>query len=132
IDPIGVPGRLLFGTPETCSERPFQADLQLTLCRFWSAGISLCGLMSTANPPHPTIGETIRTLRHRAGLSQEDLAEASGIHTTEISRLENGRRNPKWETMKRLAIGLKVPCWHLVVLAETLDLERAVAATAQS
>ncbi len=87
--------------------------------------------MSTANPPHPTIGETIRFLRRRAELSQEELAEASGIHTTEISRLENGKRNPKWETMKRLAIGLEVPCWHLVALAEKLDLERDAVATAE-
>lgn len=80
--------------------------------------------MSTANQPHPTIAETLKFLRCRAGLSQEALAHACDIHTTEISRLENGKRNPKWETMKRLAKGLGVPCWHMVALAEGLDLER--------
>jgi transcriptional regulator with XRE-family HTH domain len=81
-------------------------------------------LTSTTNPPHPTIGETVKFFRHRVKMTQEDLADASGIHTTEISRIENGKRNPKWETMKRLAGGLGVPCWHLVALAETLDLEQ--------
>jgi transcriptional regulator with XRE-family HTH domain len=81
-------------------------------------------LTSTANPPHPTIGETVKFLRERVDLNQEELAEASGVHTTEISRIENGKRNPKWETMKRLAHGLRVPCWHMVALAEGLDLEQ--------
>ena len=57
-------------------------------------------------------------------MTQEDLADACDIHTTEISRIENGKRNPTWETMKRLAGGLRVPCWHMVALAEALDLER--------
>lgn len=80
--------------------------------------------MPTPNPPQPVIGETIRFLRQKAGLTQEALAHESGIHPTEISRLEKGLRNPKWGTMKRLAKGLGIPCWHMVALAEMLDLEQ--------
>jgi transcriptional regulator with XRE-family HTH domain len=77
--------------------------------------------MSTADRPHPIIGETIKFLRSRADLTQEQLSDASEIHTTEISRLENGRRNPTWETMKDLAKGLGIPLWHMVALAERLE-----------
>jgi transcriptional regulator with XRE-family HTH domain len=73
------------------------------------------------------IGETIKSLRLGARLSQEQLGLDIGLHPTEISRLERGHRNPTWETMKRLAKGLHVPTWHLVALAETLELERAEA-----
>jgi transcriptional regulator with XRE-family HTH domain len=80
--------------------------------------------MSSLERPHPVIGEILTTLRHRLERTQEELSEATGIHVTEISRLENGWRNPPWETMKTLARGLEVPCWHMVALAETLDMER--------
>ncbi len=43
------------------------------------------------------------------------------INKSEISNLERGKRNPKWETMKRLAKGLDVPCWQMVWLAEQFE-----------
>jgi transcriptional regulator with XRE-family HTH domain len=69
------------------------------------------------------IGATIRLLRLEAGLSQEQLALRVKINASEISNLERGLRNPKWETMKRLAKGLGVPCWQMVRIAEMLDHE---------
>ena len=66
----------------------------------------------------------MRFLRARAGLTQEALSETSGIHTTEISRLENGHRNPTWETLKALSGGLGVPTWHLAELIELLEAGR--------
>lgn len=38
-------------------------------------------------------GERIRELRIKKGLSQEQLAELSGLHRTYISSLELGKRN---------------------------------------
>jgi transcriptional regulator with XRE-family HTH domain len=84
--------------------------------------------MSSAQPPNPVIGATIRFLRLEAGLSQEELALAAKINTSEISLLERGWRNPKWETMKRLAKGLGVPCSRMVRIAEMLDREMGRAA----
>jgi transcriptional regulator with XRE-family HTH domain len=52
-----------------------------------------------------------RNLRHRrvsAGLSQEDLAERTGLSQTWISRLEMGRANPTMETINTLAAGLSI------------------------
>lgn len=81
-------------------------------------------LSAPLEPPHPVIGETIKFLRTKAGLTQEEVGLEGGIHPTEISRLEKGMRNPKWETMKRLAKGLGVPCSQMVEIAEELELER--------
>jgi transcriptional regulator with XRE-family HTH domain len=39
-----------------------------------------------------TIGETIRKLRHRHGMSQDELAAASGISAGAIHSLEAGKR----------------------------------------
>ncbi len=38
-------------------------------------------------------GERVRELRVAAGMSQEGLADASGLHRTYISSLERGQRN---------------------------------------
>lgn len=62
-------------------------------------------------------------MRNGAALTQEELAGRSGIHTTEISRLERGWRNPSYETLKRLAKGLDHPCSHIFTLAEIFEQE---------
>ena len=41
--------------------------------------------------------------RERADLTQQQLAEATGITQADISRLENGTRNPSLALLKRLA-----------------------------
>ena len=41
--------------------------------------------------------------RKKANMSQEDLANSSGINRTDISKLENARANPSLKTLKRLA-----------------------------
>jgi len=55
-------------------------------------------------------------------MTQEALAGKTGLHTTEISRLESGQRGPTLKTVKKLAKGLQVPCWYLMALEERLDL----------
>jgi transcriptional regulator with XRE-family HTH domain len=79
--------------------------------------------MSPLEPQNPVIGKTIKSLREEAGLTQEELAHASGLNTSEISNLERGRRNPRWETMKRLANGLRVSCADMVARAERFEQE---------
>jgi transcriptional regulator with XRE-family HTH domain len=81
-------------------------------------------LSISAKPPHPEIGGTIRFLRLQAGLSQEALAQEAGITAAEVSRLENGQRNPKWETTDRLAHALGVPPWWMTHIKETLKEKR--------
>ena len=39
-------------------------------------------------------------------LTQKELAERTGIHQADISKLENGTRNPSIKLLKRLAEGM--------------------------
>ena len=53
-------------------------------------------------------GENVRSLRSRRGLSQEGLAELSGLHRTYISGIERGVRNPTLSIILQIANALKV------------------------
>jgi transcriptional regulator with XRE-family HTH domain len=54
-------------------------------------------------------GERLYTLRKEKGLSQADLESLSGIARTEISKIENGRKNIELVTIIKLARALNVP-----------------------
>ena len=54
-----------------------------------------------------TVGESVRTLRELQELSQNQLAEASGISQATISAIENGRVRLGVERAKVLARALK-------------------------
>lgn len=51
--------------------------------------------------------------RNRAGLTQEDLADAVGINKRNISLYENGHARPRGETIRKLADALKCDADHL-------------------
>lgn len=48
----------------------------------------------------------LATARLRAGLTQEQLSDLSGVHPTEVSRIENGQRDVRISTVARLAEAL--------------------------
>lgn len=50
----------------------------------------------------------LRDFRRRAVLSQEQLAEKSGVARETISKLESGRRGAYPSTIRKLAAGLEV------------------------
>lgn len=56
-------------------------------------------------PEYQLIKAIIRE-RENQSLSQQALADLTGINRADISRLENGGGNPSLKTMKRLAKGL--------------------------
>ena len=56
----------------------------------------------------PALGQRVRALRQRNGLSQEQLAEAADLHWTYVSGIERGKRNPGLNTLGRLAKALGV------------------------
>ena len=53
-------------------------------------------------------GEQVRRLRDRRRMSQEQLAERAGLHRTAISLIERGKRTVRLETIRRLALALRV------------------------
>lgn len=56
----------------------------------------------------------MRELRREAGLTQEQLADRSGLHVTYIAGIETGRRNPSLRSILSLAEGLGVAAFELV------------------
>jgi transcriptional regulator with XRE-family HTH domain len=49
------------------------------------------------------LGANLRAARERLGLTQEEVAHRSGVHATEVSRIEAGKRDPRVSTVERLA-----------------------------
>ena len=64
--------------------------------------------------PEERFAANLRRLRAEAGMSQEQLSAKTGLHPTEISRLERAVREPRLGTMLRLARGLDVKLEALV------------------
>lgn len=53
-------------------------------------------------------GENLLRLRQARKLSQESISEGAKIHRTQISLIETGRRQPRIETVLKLAGALEV------------------------
>ncbi|TVZ07912.1 putative Tic20 family protein [Cellulophaga sp. RHA_52] len=52
------------------------------------------------------LAHRIKDLRNRKGISQENLAEESGLSLRTIQRIENNETVPRGDTLKRLSIAL--------------------------
>jgi len=65
--------------------------------------------------PRDAFALNLRKRRLAAGLSQEALGRVSGMHFTEISRLERAERDPRLGTIVKLARGLKITSSDLLV-----------------
>jgi transcriptional regulator with XRE-family HTH domain len=60
------------------------------------------------------LGSNLRAARKKLDLTQEQVAERSGVHPTEVSRIEAGKRDPQVSTLRKLAAALEVPPGELL------------------
>ncbi len=83
----------------------------------------MAGKSPYANHWHDALGKAIRQERTRQARSQEWLADRSGIHSTEISNIECGNRNPTYRAMRMISMALGISLAELIERGE--ELERA-------
>lgn len=69
---------------------------------------------------HAALGEAVRLARVEAGLSQEALADAAGLHITVLGDVERGVGNPEYATLVKLARALNVAPGAIVTHADKL------------
>jgi transcriptional regulator with XRE-family HTH domain len=60
------------------------------------------------------MGDRIRAQRQKLGVSQETLADLSGLHWTFVGQVERGRRNVSLHNIIKLAGGLAIDPAELV------------------
>ncbi len=60
------------------------------------------------------LGQQIKEIRLKRGLTQEDLAERSGLGVSHIARLEQGRRKATIDTLQKIADVLGVQVKDLI------------------
>lgn len=70
------------------------------------------------NNDRRTLGQALRILRNRAGISQKETTTRGGIDDTYVSRLEHGLIDIKWSTLLRLLRALDA---DLRQLADAVD-----------
>lgn len=61
-----------------------------------------------------TVGEKIRHYRKEKNLTQKQLAALCGLSENVVRHYENGYRNPKIETIQKIAAALDVPVTELL------------------
>ncbi len=74
--------------------------------------------MPPRSPAHAALGRAVRQLREQRQLTQDQLAEATGLQATYLSDIERGVRNPSWSVVVSIADGLGTTPAELVTLAE--------------
>ena len=60
------------------------------------------------------LGQNLKRIRTKKGMSQGDIARALEVHRAYISGIENGKRNPTLATIKKLADALGVSADELL------------------
>jgi DNA-binding XRE family transcriptional regulator len=73
------------------------------------------------------LGLAAKRRREELGITQEALANDSGLHQRWISNLENGKCNPSYASLRRLAAGLDQSASELLARAEQIEASEAKA-----
>ena len=78
---------------------------------------SVSGQPKTGKPSDPrrALGQRIKALRREHQLTQEDLAEGSGMFRTYMSRIESGQANPTLTMLHDIAAAFNIDIGELFV-----------------
>lgn len=66
-------------------------------------------------------GRALRKLRTEANLAQQELARRTELSPSQISKIENGKGNPRWATAKCIAAVLGIELVELADQAEYFE-----------
>ena len=64
----------------------------------------------------PTLGPRVRSLRKSRGMTLSEVAHATGLSISALSKIENDQVSPTFTNLMRLAEGLTIPLSDLVAL----------------
>ena len=70
-----------------------------------------------------SVGGKIQAIRERKGITQDQLGERTGINAKYISAIERGQKNVTVLTLEKIAKGLDVELYELLVLPIELEPE---------
>ncbi|MGC5774876.1 helix-turn-helix domain-containing protein [Paenibacillus pabuli] len=73
-----------------------------------------------------SVGNRIRELRKAKGWTQEQLAEAAGLHYSYIGGVERGDRNISLETLEKIINGLQISAEEIFKFKEESEYNRAL------
>jgi transcriptional regulator with XRE-family HTH domain len=79
-----------------------------------------------ARSPSLAVGATVRELREACGVSREVLAVNAGLGVGTLARLELGRSDPSWSTLRALATALGLTMRDLASAVEAHEADRPV------
>lgn len=77
--------------------------------------------MSASPASQVALGLAVKTRRTELELTQEQLANDTGLHQRWISNVETGKRNPSYGSFRRLADGLGLSASELLARAEQIE-----------
>jgi transcriptional regulator with XRE-family HTH domain len=83
--------------------------------------------VALSSPPRKlrlAVGKAVKCLRDDAKMTQQQVAEESGVHSTYISHLEKGRRNPTLGTLHSVAASLGVESADILNFATVIAKRR--------
>ena len=73
-----------------------------------------------------SVGAKIQSIREKKGITQDQLGEKTGMSSKYISAIERGKKNLTLLTLEKVAQGLDVEPFELLVLPTGLEAEARV------
>jgi transcriptional regulator with XRE-family HTH domain len=67
------------------------------------------------------LGQAVKARREELGLTQEQVYLRTEIQQRYLSNVENGKRNPSYASLRRLAGGLGLSASELIARAEQIE-----------